>query len=59
MVEGGSLENCFSGIPANEGSNPSSSARNCQGPGNGALSFCVDPAGFEPCEGKTAQWAVF
>ena len=26
MVEGGSLENCFSGIPANEGSNPSSSA---------------------------------
>lgn len=52
MVEGGSLENCFTRVPGNEGSNPSSSATNYQGPGNGALSFSGGLRDSNPAKGK-------
>ena len=42
MVEGGSLENCFTGIPGNVGSNPTSSASSLSS-SDGAFSFLWNP----------------
>ena len=62
MVECGGLENRFTCNPGNEGSNPSSSARDAAAPRQGRF-FAPWGRGFEPMRWnsvkKTCRWHVF